>query len=78
MFWIKLFFVTIGTLVLLLAAVGMVRLPDVYMRMSAATKGATLGMICLLVAVGLHFQDTTVTARALATIAFVVITAPLD
>ena len=37
-----------GAIALLLAALGVARLPDVYMRMQAATKAASLGIVCIL------------------------------
>ncbi len=66
-----------GTLFLLLAGIGMIRLPDLFCRTSATTKAATLGVGCLLIAVAIHFGDLRVTTRALATIAFLLLTAPV-
>jgi multicomponent Na+:H+ antiporter subunit G len=40
----------LGTTFMLLAAVGLWRLPDLYHRMHAATKGVTLGITGLLIA----------------------------
>ena len=67
----------IGSSFLLLAAVGLVRMPDLFTRMSAATKGTTLGVGCMLLAVGVYFPGIGITTRALAGIAFFVITAPV-
>lgn len=69
--------VLIGALFLLLAAIGILRMPDLYCRASATTKAATLGVGCVLVATALHFDDLQVTTRALATIAFLLLTAPV-
>lgn len=77
MLTLKLILVGIGTLTLILAAVGILRLPDAYMRMSSSTKAATMGIMCLLLAAALHFQETSATTRALATICFVLLTAPV-
>lgn len=74
---LKILLVAVGTVTLLLAAIGVVRLPDAYMRMSSSTKAATMGIMCLLLAVALHFQETSATTRALATILFVLLTAPV-
>ena len=38
------FFLVFGTLGMLLAGLGMVRLPDLFMRLQAATKAATLAV----------------------------------
>lgn len=67
----------IGAIFLLLAAVGVLRMPDLFTRMQPATKGTTLGIACTLLALALHFGDSGVTTRALAAIAFFYLTAPV-
>jgi len=67
----------IGASFLLLAAVGEVRMPDLFTRMQPATKGATLGITCMLLADAVYFGQIGVTTRALATIAFFFLTAPV-
>ena len=56
---------------------GVLRMPDLFTRMQPATKGTTLGIACTLLAVAVHFGDSSVTTRALATIAFFFLTAPV-
>ena len=60
-----------------LAAIGLVRMPDVYIRMHAATKAGTLGAGLVLVAVALQASDGSTVVRALAAIVFLLITAPV-
>ncbi len=67
----------IGASFLLLASVGLLRMPDLFTRMSAATKGTTLGVGCMLLAVGVYFPGLGITTRALAGIGFFFITAPV-
>jgi multicomponent Na+:H+ antiporter subunit G len=67
----------IGAIFLLLAAVGVLRMPDLFTRMQPATKGTTLGIACTLLALAVHFGDSGVTTRALAAIAFFYLTAPV-
>jgi multicomponent Na+:H+ antiporter subunit G len=67
----------VGALFVLVAALGIVRLPDLLMRMHAATKAGTLGAGLLLVAVAVALPDTSVVARALAAIVFLLLTAPV-
>lgn len=67
----------IGALFLLLAAVGVVRMPDLFTRMQPATKAATLGIACTMLAVAVHFGEIDVTSRALAAIVFFLLTAPV-
>jgi multicomponent Na+:H+ antiporter subunit G len=69
--------IVIGGAFMLLAGVGVLRMPDLFMRMQAATKAATLGAGCMLLAVAVHFGELTVVARALLVIAFVLLTAPV-
>lgn len=67
----------VGALFLLLAGIGILRLPDLFCRASAVTKAATLGVGCLLIAVAFYFGELRVTTRVLATIAFLLLTAPI-
>lgn len=67
----------VGAAFLLLAAVGLLRMPDLFTRMSAATKGTTLGVGCMLLAVGVYFPGIGITTRAIAGIGFFFITGPV-
>jgi multicomponent Na+:H+ antiporter subunit G len=67
----------VGALFMLLAGLGVLRLPDLFMRLQAATKASTLGVGCLLLGLAVHFQDLAVTARSGLVIAFFVLTAPV-
>ncbi|KAA0874210.1 monovalent cation/H(+) antiporter subunit G [Nitrincola tapanii] len=62
---------------MLLAAVGIVRLPDLLTRMHATTKAGALGVALMMLAVALHFADSVVSAKTLAVILFIFITAPI-
>jgi multicomponent Na+:H+ antiporter subunit G len=66
-----------GTLFMLLAGFGLLRMPDLFLRMSAATKASTLGAGFILLAAAIHFEDLGTTSRALATIVFIFLTAPV-
>ena len=66
-----------GVLTALLAAVGLLRMPDVFTRMSATSKASTLAKMCVFLALALGFGELGVTTRALAAVAFVFLTAPL-
>lgn len=59
------------------AALGLVRMPDIYMRMSTSGKAATLCCGLLLAGVAILFQDARVTARAVAAILFLLLTVPV-
>jgi multicomponent Na+:H+ antiporter subunit G len=66
-----------GAFFAFLAAVGIVRLPDFFSRMQASTKAQTLGLMGILSALAIHFQDLGVTTRALLVLLFVFITSPI-
>jgi multicomponent Na+:H+ antiporter subunit G len=66
-----------GVLFSVLSAVGLVRFPDVYSRLQAASKGSTLGAIALLAAAAVHFGDVWTAVRCLVVIVFLSLTAPL-
>jgi multicomponent Na+:H+ antiporter subunit G len=61
----------------LLAAVGVLRMPDVFTRMQASTKASTLGLGCLLAGTALQLSDTASIVRAASIGAFVMLTSPV-
>ena len=67
----------VGAFLMFLTGLGLVRMPDVFCRMHAATKGASLGVAFLLLAAALFFQETMVVTKALVTVAFIFLTAPV-
>jgi len=69
--------VLIGSLFVLLAAIGVVRYPDPYMRMQAMGKAATLGLLLLLVGVWVCVPRAEVGARVAMTVVFLFVTAPV-
>lgn len=71
------FFLALGMGFSLLAGVGILRMPDVYTRMHASTKAGTLGISCIIVAVGVHFGDAVTALQAGLVIAFLFLTAPI-
>jgi multicomponent Na+:H+ antiporter subunit G len=75
--WIRNFLLIVGASFLLLAAIGIIRMPDLFQRIQASTKASTLGAGCLLLALAFHFQDFGITVRAFLVIAFFFLTAPV-
>ncbi len=67
-----------GAIFVLLAAVGLIRMPDTYLRISVTTKAATLGIGLLLVAAAVFFGDMSITTKVLAIILFILLTAPVS
>ncbi|MCC5933945.1 MAG: monovalent cation/H(+) antiporter subunit G [Candidatus Cyclonatronum sp.] len=71
------FFLLAGSFFVLIASIGVLRLPDLMMKMHASTKAGTLGAGLILVAVGISFDEISVLTRILATIIFLLLTAPV-
>jgi multicomponent Na+:H+ antiporter subunit G len=69
--------VVVGVFFMLVSSLGVLRLQDFYMRVHAPTKAATLGLICLLIAVVLNVRDTTVLTKAVLALLFLGATAPV-
>ncbi len=69
--------VVVGALFALLAAIGLVRFPDIYLRMHAATKAGTLGAGSILLGLAFHAGQADVTLKAVLGIVFLVVTAPI-
>lgn len=74
---IVVFMMGAGTFFILVAAIGVVRMPDIYMRLSAASKASTLGASFILAAVALFFDSTPVSGKVIAIISFTLLTAPI-
>lgn len=66
-----------GTAFMLVASIGLLRLPDLYTRMHAVTKAGTLGVGLTLVSAAVAFGDVSVTTRTLVALLFVLLTAPV-
>jgi multicomponent Na+:H+ antiporter subunit G len=62
---IGLVFISIGVLFNLLGCIGIIRLPDVYNRLQAATKCVTLGTCSILIGCLFHFGFTAAGIKAL-------------
>jgi len=75
--WIATASMLMGAGFLLLAAIGILRMPDLFTRMQTASKASTLGISCILIAVAFFLQDSAVTVRSALTVLFFFLTAPV-
>nr|MBS0038468.1 monovalent cation/H(+) antiporter subunit G [Saprospiraceae bacterium] len=66
-----------GVIFVFISAIGLVRLPDFYIRVSAITKAATLGVSCIMIGVAIHFNEVGVAIKAVAILVFLLITSPI-
>jgi len=71
------FLVSVGSIFMLIAAIGILRLPDFYLRMSAITKASTLGLGMVLLGVSIHFDQFGVFVKAFIIISFLLLTNPV-
>lgn len=68
----------IGSFLMVVAGIGLVRLPDIFCRMHAAGKAGTLGIVLIIIAVILRFAGTadSVLLTGIAAIFFQFLTTP--
>lgn len=66
----------IGAFFFLVSAIGIIRLPDLYTRMQAATKSTTLGAIPSIIGIGLMKEEILIKSIILAV--FILLTAPIS
>lgn len=69
--------ILIGGILSFFAGVGVFRLPDVFIRMHAATKVGTLGSGLIIAAVAVHFGDPAIVVRCILIVFFLLLTAPI-
>lgn len=62
---------------MVVTSIGILRLPDVFSRMHAAGKAATVGVSFVLLAAGIDFGEPALFLRMIALIALIFITAPV-
>lgn len=67
-----------GAFLMLVAAIGIIRMPDVFTRMHAATKTSTLGAGSMFLAVAIFYGEIGIATRALLVIAFLFLTVPVS
>lgn len=71
------FLSTVGAFAILFASLGILRMPDFYLRLSVTVKAATLGVGLLLFCAAIIFPDISVSTKALAITFFLIITSPI-
>jgi len=75
-------FLLMGSFSLFVAAVGLLRMPDVYNRVQTGTKASTLGAILSFIGIGLlavdHWDETNWIGRVIVLIIFILLTNPVS
>lgn len=72
------FLVVLGAVVSLVAAIGLLRLPDIFTRMHAVSKAGTAGSGLALVALAIHAEDLSTTVKCIAAVLFLFLTSPVS
>jgi multicomponent Na+:H+ antiporter subunit G len=67
----------IGSIFILIASIGIVRMPDLFLRQQVTSKASVMGLSCILLAVALYFSSTVVTLRVSLIVCFIVLTIPV-
>jgi multicomponent Na+:H+ antiporter subunit G len=68
---------TIGALLALIAAIGILRFPDVLTRMHSATKPQVLGLLLVLLGLGFRLRDVGAIGMLLLVALFQLVTSPI-
>ncbi len=71
------FFMVIGAVFILIASIGLLKMPDIYLRMSASTIGGTFGVASMLIAAAIHFFDLGIFLHVVGVIIFLILTVPI-
>ncbi len=75
--WLAAFLLVAGALFSLLAAIGILRMPDLFNRMHTSTKSGTIGVGCILIAVAVYSRDFGTALTAILIFVFFLLTAPV-
>jgi multicomponent Na+:H+ antiporter subunit G len=75
--YLVLFLLVIGAITILVASIGLLRMPDFYLRISAVTIAGTFGVGAMLLAAAIYFLSFTLTMHVLGGIIFLVLTVPI-
>ena len=70
-------FIWIGVIFMIISAIGIIRLPDFYIRMSAITKAATLGIGFIVTGIGIYFNELVIVTKVVAIISFMILSSPV-
>ena len=75
--WIVFLFLIAGALFILISSIGILRLPDLFMRMHATTKTNSIGIALILIVTMMAFPQVTNVLKGLMIIIFIYLTSPL-
>ena len=73
----SIFLIIVGTVLMLISAIGIIRFPDFYLRMSAITKAATLGLFLLLIGLAIFFNRPGLSMKSFTIILLILLSNPV-
>ena len=78
--WIVSILLLLGGLFILIGSIGLIKLPDFFMRLHGPTKATTLGMASILIAAMVFFanSETGLSVKEILITIFLLITAPIS
>lgn len=70
-------FILLGSIFILISAIGILKMPDLFTRMSATTKASTLGVGLVVIGSSLYWLDLPTITKSITIIIFLFLTAPV-
>jgi multicomponent Na+:H+ antiporter subunit G len=70
-------FIVSGAIFIIIASLGILKLPDFYIRMSAITKAGTMGVGLIAIGITIYFNQLSISIKAFVIISFMMVTAPV-
>lgn len=67
----------LGSFLMLVAGIGLLRMPDLFLRMSSTAKAGTLGTGLMVLGAAIFFNEFSIYTRSIALIVFLFSTAPV-
>jgi multicomponent Na+:H+ antiporter subunit G len=67
----------LGAVLLLIASIGVLRLPDLYTRMQAATKSSAMGLMLILTALCVYYFNLILLVKSILILIFIFATFPI-
>lgn len=71
-------FIIAGVFFMTISAIGLLRLPDFYIRNSASTKASTLGLGLILFGISIYFNELEIALEIIAILVFIFLISPLS
>lgn len=77
MIWVGTGIATLGALLCLVAAIGLLRLHDALSRLAVTTKASTLGLLFVMIGVAVLLPEVGAVVKAVVTLAFLMLVTPI-